>query len=67
MLLSYDFYYAKLPNKTSRLAAFYAELFFWKTNATLKLWLLEVYVNPILNLLVLLNFEKQEKNLPPKW
>lgn len=38
MLLSYDFYYAKNPNKTSLLAAFYAELFFWKTNATLKLW-----------------------------
>lgn len=66
MLLSYNFYYAKTPNKTSLLAAFYAELFFWKTNATLKRPTSEVYVNPIPNLLILLNFEKQEKNLTPR-
>lgn len=66
MLLSYNFYYAKTPNKTSLLAAFYTELFFWKTNATLKLPPSEVYVNPIPTLLIQLNFEEQEKKPSPK-
>lgn len=34
---------------------------FWKTNATLKLPPSEVYVNPIPNLPILLNFEKRKK------
>lgn len=65
MLLSYNFHYAKTPNKTSLLAAFYTELFFWKTNATLKHPPSEVYVNPIPNLLIL-NFEEQEKKTFPQ-
>lgn len=44
MLLSYDFYYAKNPNKTSLLAAFYAQLFFLENKWNIET--LALVVNP---------------------